>query len=76
MIQTRNRNVVFGPQLQIETVISRYGAWKVLTAALVALLNGRRRRPPPANAKDLPDYLREDVGLPVAQAPRTHLDYL
>lgn len=59
------------PTPQIHAVIARYGAWRVLTAALIALLNGRRRRPPPRSSGTVPGYLRRDVGLEAPyEAPR------
>ena len=63
MIETLSR--ARGPSVQkpqIHAVIEQYGAWRVLTSAVIALLNGWRRRPPPL-AGPLPDYLRKDVGL-------------
>jgi len=66
MTKTNSSNVVFGPQLQIETVIQRFGAWRVLTVAMLTLVRVRQARPPNSRAKDLPDYLREDVGLPAS----------
>ena len=71
---TQTNIVVFGPQLQIETVIKRYGAWRVLTAAILALVQARQPRPTP-RAKDLPDYLREDVGLPALPPARLRAYY-
>ncbi|MEM9343275.1 MAG: hypothetical protein AAGA87_09530 [Pseudomonadota bacterium] len=66
---TYGSNVVFGPEPQIETVIRRYGAWPVLTAAALSLIQSRLPRPPTCRAEGLPDYLREDVGLPALGAP-------
>ena len=62
------------PAPQIHAVIAQYGAWRVLTAALIALFHGRRRRPPPGDAGPLPEYLRRDVGLEAPYEPPRYTD--
>jgi hypothetical protein len=66
-----------GPSLSIDLdldqAIARHGAWRVLRAALAALLRG-----PPGlrDAGRLSDHLRRDVGLPpgaVRQSPALRL---
>lgn len=52
----------------LDLVIAQHGAWKVLRAALSALMHSDRHPPPPTS-----DYLRRDIGLP--ELPRQSLDW-
>lgn len=60
---TRTEN----PLLTIEATIAAHGAWRVLSAALLAILMRRRDRAPPGDAAELGDHLRRDLGLPPAR---------
>ena len=52
---------------RIAALIEEFGAWRILGAALKALLS---RWPRPAiDLAHLPDHLRRDVGLPPEQGP-------
>ena len=50
------------PRIAIEDVVARYGAWRVLFVSLSKLLTAKRTVRP-TEAKDLPNFLRKDVGL-------------
>ncbi|WP_404406033.1 hypothetical protein [Pelagibacterium halotolerans] len=51
------------PHVSIENLIAQHGAWRVLRAALVALIWSEERKKRRI-ARHLPNYLRKDVGLP------------
>ncbi|MCD7059196.1 hypothetical protein [Pelagibacterium xiamenense] len=51
------------PHISIENLIAEHGPWRVLRAALVALIWSEERKKRRI-ARHLPDYLRADVGLP------------
>lgn len=62
-----NYDTFDGPQVPEQTIsqtIAQYGAWTVLGAALLAVLNPQQLRPPPTTADNLDAHLRKDVGLP------------
>jgi hypothetical protein len=56
------------PVSSIQSVIAQYGAWPVLRAALLALLN--RSNPQP---KYLSDHIRRDIGLPANLPPQVRV---
>ncbi|OWY04966.1 hypothetical protein B6V75_02170 [Thioclava sp. F1Mire-8] len=65
MIQTLKRpNDAF----TIEATIAKFGAGKVLRAALLALIS-RGNKPRPVDAGQLSDHLRRDIGLGPAEPP-------
>lgn len=51
------------PVTTIDAVIAAHGAWKVLFAALAALLHGRIRQARPPDTQVLNNRLRADIGL-------------
>ncbi|MGY9049544.1 hypothetical protein P775_16980 [Puniceibacterium antarcticum] len=55
----------------LQDVIRRFGAWRVLLAALSALIRRERasQRPPPMSADGLSDHMRRDIGLPPKRGP-------
>ena len=64
MIQT-----VRTPSSVIDAAIAEFGARRVLLRALRAVL--ARQQKPPLSADHLPDYLRQDIGLPRIDPPPT-----
>ncbi len=50
----------------LQDVIRRFGAWRVLLAALSALVwrQSASQRPPPGDIEGLSAHLRRDLGLP------------
>jgi hypothetical protein len=69
MILTPARETV-GPVPTIDAAIAAHGAWRVLFAAVVALLRGRMRKARPPDTAVLNDRLRADIGLnPLPPAP-------
>lgn len=54
-------------RIPLDRVIAEHGAWKVLGAALAALLGARKRRDLPISA-----HLRRDIGLPDLPRGPTH----
>jgi len=55
--------------VSIEAAIAAHGAWKVLIAAIAALLRGRMRKARPPDAAQLSPWMRADIGLPPVAAP-------
>lgn len=53
--------------ISLDLVIDQHGPWRVLRAALFALLKGPERRPLPLNA-----HIRRDIGLPDLPRGPTH----
>ena len=56
------------PAVPLDVVIAQHGPWRVLRAALAALLRGKALQPPP-----LADHLRRDIGL--EPLPRQSLNW-
>ncbi|MEO1950472.1 hypothetical protein [Thioclava sp.] len=65
MIQTLERP---SDAFTIEATIAKFGAGKVLRAALFALI-ARGGKPRPLDAGQLSDHLRRDIGLGPAEPP-------
>lgn len=65
MIQTLNRPA---DAFTIEAAIAKFGAGKVLRAALIALIT-RGPKPQPLDPGQLSDHLRADIGLGPAEPP-------
>ncbi|WP_372841144.1 hypothetical protein [Phaeovulum sp.] len=51
---------------QLRGLIEELGAWRVLAAALAALVRRQKR---PCDRLGLNNYLRRDIGLPPSAAP-------
>jgi len=51
---------------QLHGLIEELGAWRVLAAALLALVSGQKR---PRDSANISNHLRRDVGLPPSAAP-------
>ncbi|MFC2969069.1 hypothetical protein [Acidimangrovimonas pyrenivorans] len=73
MVELRIGAPAFGPRGPVETLVARYGAWRVLALTVAAALRGTasrdRQRPGPGRA--LPDHLRRDIGLGPEPPPAT-----
>lgn len=67
MMNFQTRRGVIDPARAIDAFIDRHGAWRVLRAALWAVVVGRPRRGG-SDIAGLDDRMRRDIGLP----PATH----
>lgn len=63
MTQSQN-----GALLPLSALIAAHGPWRVLGAALIALLR-QAIRPGAPDVDSLPDHLRKDIGLPPRGSP-------
>ena len=71
MIHVLHEAAAYDAASPIDRLIQRYGAWRVLGAAMGAIVFGRRRRPPPLHVNRLSDHMRRDIGLePEVFSPR------
>lgn len=62
------------PDLAVEKLISEYGLRPVLLSVVVLIF--RRRKSARTNVEDLPDHIRQDIGLPPVPEQRNYWDYL
>jgi hypothetical protein len=67
MIDLHTRRGAIDPARAIDAFIHRHGAWRVLRAALWAVVAGRVA-PPMGDVAILDDRMRRDIGLPPAVA--------
>ena len=66
MIDIQTRRGAIDPAKAIDAFIDRHGAWRVLRAALWAVVAGRRRHTT-SDLAVLDDRMRRDIGLPPAE---------
>lgn len=62
------------PHPSLDSIIARYGAWRVIRTALAAAISGKGH-PQRLDPQRLPNTMRRDLGLPPLTDPPTHWEY-